>query len=213
MDTLFFIMSKLIWALIAPGTWLAAGLGLVVLGLGCGWPRLTQRAACATLGFVLLVSLVPVGQLLLRPLELRYPVAPPMPEPTGIIVLGGGEDIDRSAHWGRPELNDGADRFTAALALARRYPEARVLFTGGSGAVRDLGSAATGASVARDFFTDQGLAAARLILEPRARNTAENATRSFALINPEPDDHWVLLPAPFTCPAPWRVFLAQAGAG
>jgi uncharacterized SAM-binding protein YcdF (DUF218 family) len=136
---------------------------------------------------------VPVGQILLRPLESRYPVAPPMPVPAGIIVLGGGERIDSSARWGRPELNDGADRFTAALALAHRYPKARVIFTGGSGAVRDSGSAATGASVARDFFAEQGLAAERLILEPRSRNTTENASHSFALIRPGPGDHWELV--------------------
>lgn len=213
MDTLFFILSKLVWALIAPGTWLVVGLGLVVLGLWRGRPRLARRAAWATLGFVLLVSLVPVGQILLRPLESRYPVAPPMPVPAGIIVLGGGERIDSSARWGRPELNDGADRFTAALALAHRYPKARVIFTGGSGAVRDSGSAATGASVARDFFAEQGLAAERLILEPRSRNTTENASHSFALIRPGPGDHWVLVTSAFHMPRAMESFTRAGWSG
>ena len=35
------------------------------------------------------------------------------------------------------ELSEGGDRYTTALVLAKRHPEAVVVFTGGSGALRD----------------------------------------------------------------------------
>lgn len=200
MDTVFFILSKLAWGVLNPGTWLIFGLLTVVLGLWRGWLRMARIAAFATLAFVLLVSTVPVGEILLRPLETRYPVAPDMPVPDGIIVLGGGGNIARSAFWGRPELNDGADRFTAALALARQYPDAKVIFTGGSGALRDLGKPASGASVAQAFFSEQGLPAERLTLESASRNTAENAARSFEMIQPRPSQRWVLVTSAFHMP-------------
>lgn len=213
MDTLFFVLSKLAWTILNPGTWLAVGLALVVLALWRGWLRLARRAAILTLAFVLLVATLPVGQLLLRPLETRFPVAPDMPAPTGIIVLGGGEHIARSAYWRRPELNAAAERFTATMALARQYPGARIIFTGGSGALRDLGNKASGANVARAFFAEQGLDPDRLTLESRSRNTAENATRSFDLVRPDPSQRWVLITSAFHMPRAMASFTRAGWTG
>lgn len=200
MSTLFFILSKLVWAVLSPGTWLVMGLGLVILGLWRNWLRLARIAALLTLGFVLLVSLFPIGDLLLRPLEGRYPVAPTISAPRGIIVLGGGESIARSAFWGRPEMNDGAERFTAAMALARQYPDAQILFTGGNGALHDLGSMAPGADIAEMFFIEQGLPHEQLILEASSRNTVENATYSFDMVQPASTETWILVTSAFHMP-------------
>ncbi|MCL1629958.1 YdcF family protein [Roseibaca sp. V10] len=213
MNTLFFILSKLVWGALNPGTWLVIGLALVILGLWRGWLRLARGAALVTLCFVVLVSVVPIGQILLRPLETRYPVGPDMPAPTGIIVLGGGEHIARSAFWKRPELNNAAERFTATMALARQYPDARVIFTGGSGALGDLGNTVSGATVARAFFAEQGLDPDRLTLEGASRNTAENATRSFDLIQPEPSQRWVLITSAFHMPRAMNSFTRAGWTG
>lgn len=66
--------------------------------------------------------------------------------PAGIIILGGGEDARVMSVTGLPEVNDAADRFLAGLALARVYPGARLIFTGGSGSL--LGQSYSGADVA-----------------------------------------------------------------
>ena len=210
MNTLLFVLSKLLWAVLSPGTWLVVGLGLIILGLWRNWLRLARMAALLTLSFVLLVSLFPIGDLLLRPLEGRYPVAPTISAPDGIIVLGGGESIARSNFWGRPEMNDGAERFTAAIALARQYPDAQILFTGGSGALYDLNSMASGAAIAEIFFIEQGLPPERLMLEARSRNTSENATYSFDLVKPDPAEAWVLVTSAFHMPRAMASF-ARAG--
>lgn len=201
MDTLFFVLAKLVWALIAPGTWLVAGLILVLVALRRGRIGLARGVAAVLLGFVLVISTLPLGEALLRPLETRYPVAPALDDPTGIIVLGGGEHAARSDFWGRPELGEGAERFTAALALARQYPQARVLFTGGSGALRDIaGRALSGADVAAAVFAEQGLDPDRLVLERASRNTAENAIRSIDLVQPVAGERWVLITSAFHMP-------------
>jgi len=202
METLFFVASKLVWAAIAPGTWFLIGLALVLFGLWRGQLRLARGATVVMLLLVVLIGVLPVGAALLRPLESSYPVDPPLDAaPAGIIVLGGGESAARSAFWGRPELNEGADRFTAALALARRFPQARVLFTGGSGALRDVaGQALSGADVAEVFFVEQGLDPMRLMLESASRNTAENAVRSFELVRPGAEARWILVTSAFHMP-------------
>jgi len=180
---------------------------VVLFALWRGRGGLARAATAGLLVLVLAISVLPLGEVLLRPLETRYPVAPPLDDPTGIIVLGGAEQAARSAVWGRPETGEGAERFTAALALARQHPQARVLFTGGSGALRDIaGSSLSGADVAQAIFAEQGLAPGRLILERRSRNTAENAARSFALVRPARGERWVLVTSAFHMPRAMRSF-------
>src|SRR6202040_615900 len=96
----------------------------------------------ASLGRKLLVASVlllaicgfsPLGKLLLYPLESRFPPwDAARGAPDGIIVLGGSIDPDLSVAHGTPVVQAAADRIIAAAALARKYPNARVVFTGGN---------------------------------------------------------------------------------
>ena len=207
MDTLFFIASKLIGALLRPDTWIVIALGVIVFAL----IRQRRRVAlwCASLTLVSLVTLaiLPLGDLLLQPIERRYTANPPLSEVDGIIILGGGGDARASAYWDQMQFNDGGDRFAAALMLAQRFPEARLMFTGGSGALRDIaGASVSEASIAERFFIAQGIAPGRLLLESQSRNTAENARLSLALANPTPDDTWILVTSAFHMPRAMRSF-------
>jgi uncharacterized SAM-binding protein YcdF (DUF218 family) len=193
-DTLFFIASKILGVLVRAETWIILAAALGVIGAALNRRRLAVAAGATTLLALLSLTVLPLGDLLLEPIERRYPADPPVSEPAGIIILGGAEDVDASIHWGQAQLNEAADRFTAAVALARRFPRARVLFTGGSGALRDLaGSPHSEAALAERFFLDQGLDPARLLLEGASRNTAENARLSLQIANPQPGGEWLLI--------------------
>ena len=198
MDTLVYILSKLVGALLRPESWLIIGMGLALLALLRRRLRMAGFLLGLTFSATLLVAVFPLGELLLQPLEARYPSNPLLAQVDGIIVLGGGEDPSKSAFWGQPQLREGAERYTAALELARRYPQAQVLFAGGKGQLRDLaGGGVTEGSVAQAFFTAQGLAPERLILEQESRNTSENALHSLALAKPQPGQTWVLITSAF----------------
>lgn len=201
MDTLLFIISKLVGALIRPESWLIIATGLALLALLLRRLRLAGFVLGLTFIATVLLAIFPLGELLLQPLEARYPTNPPLEQVDGIIVLGGGEDPPKSAFWGQPQLREGAERYTAALELARRFPQARVLFAGGTGQLRDLaGTEVTEGSVAQAFFTAQGLAPERLVLEQASRNTSENASHSFALVQPQAGQTWVLVTSAFHMP-------------
>lgn len=209
MDTLFFVASKLIGALLRPDTWIVIALAAVVLALVFHRRRLALWLGSALLGALVTLSIFPLGDLLLQPIERTYPAQPVLDRVDGIIVLGGAEDARASAYWGQMQLNEGAERYTAALEMARRFPEARLLFTGGSGALRDLvGAEVSEAAMAERFFLGLGVAQERLLLEDRARNTAENARLSLALANPDPNESWVLVTSAFHMPRAMRSFEA-----
>jgi uncharacterized SAM-binding protein YcdF (DUF218 family) len=133
-----FVLSKLVWALVRPGNLLAMVLILGQLLRVSRRPRprrLGGRLSQAGVFTLAALTLLPLGQVTLRPLEERFP-QPDLPDRIdGIILLGGAIHTEMAADRGQPVLNNAAERITEFVALARRYPEARLVFTGGSGFV------------------------------------------------------------------------------
>lgn len=209
MDTTFFIAAKILGALLRAETWMVLALAVTVLALLLDRRRLALGVSAAGLMFLLLLTVLPLGHYVLAPLERSYPAGLSLRHVDGIIVLGGAEDAAASAHWGQTQINAAGERFTAALALARRFPAARVVFTGGSGALRDLtGADLSEAEAARRFFVEQGLDPARLVLEGASRNTAENAMLSLKVVRPQLDEVFVLVTSAFHMPRAVRSFEA-----
>ena len=205
MDTLFFWLSKAAWSLIAPGNLLLWLVLIAWVALLRGSTRWAKRLLGATAVGLVVMSSVPVGEWVLYPLEARFPANPTLPQRVdGIIVLGGGEDAVRSSAWQQPEVNSAAERFLASIALARRYPEAKLLFTSGSGLA--LNPDAKGSAVAKQLYESQGLDASRIVLEGESRNTFENAAYSKALVKPALGEVWVLVTSAFHMPRSLGVF-------
>jgi hypothetical protein len=130
MDTALFILGKLVGLAIRPDIWLTLGLGLTLWGLWRGRQSLARGAGGVTLAAMLGFGVLPLGDLMLRPLETQHPVAPDLAQIDGIVVLGGGEDAERSALWGQVQLGEGGERLTEGLRLARLHPEVTLVFTG-----------------------------------------------------------------------------------
>lgn len=197
MDTIFFIASKLFWTLTRPESWIVL---LLIAALYVS-PRSTDSAArgftIVGLVFILLVGLLPIGEMLMRPLENRFPADPAVIAPSGIIILGGGEDGKAMQATGLPGVNEAGDRFLFGMALARKYPDAAVLLTGGSGQI--LGEGISGAEIARHIFVGGAIEEARLRLEGQSRNTAENAVYSLAFVENRTGP-WILVTSAFHMP-------------
>ena len=105
----------------------------------------------------------------------------------------------------RSALDDSAERLTvAAEGLARRYPNARVLFSGGTGALmHDEGSEAPFAQRRTEGL---GIARDRILLEDRSRNTIENALYSKQIAQPKPGERWLLVTSAYHLPRAMGVF-------
>lgn len=205
MDTVFFIASKVVWAIISPDS-LIVLLGVSAwLALIFGWQKFSRRllSVCALL--LLVIGFLPVGEWLIAPLENRFAANAALPaQADGIIVLGGAISPYNSAAWGQPELGPGADRLTNFLYLASLYPSAQLVFTGGSGSVTE--QEFKEAEAARILFDQLGMADRAIIYESESRNTFENAENSKALLTPGPDEEWVLITSAFHMPRAIGVF-------
>ena len=103
-------------------------------------------------------------------------------------------------------LNEAAERLTAVAELARCYPDARIVFSGGSGAL--IYDEAAEAPFARRLLEGLGVARARITLEDRSRNTVENAVLSKAIAQP-PKSESMPIDSPIL--GPTRIPLIQLG--
>ena len=204
---MFFVVSKIVWFVVAP---LNALVFLFILGqvLGAtGWRRAGRTATWGALAGLLLVGFSPVGVLLMRPLEDRFPQPPAdLAAPTGIVVLGGSTDEVISAARDQVTIADAATRVTAAVELARRFPTARLVFSGGSGTL--LLRQRTEAEDTRRVWISMGVAPDRITTEDRSRNTDENARFTADLIRPKAGERWLLVTSAVHMPRAMGLFRA-----
>ena len=189
-----FALSKLAWALISPGSLLAF---LLVLGLVLGSaPRRcctrAGRVLCALVAVCYLaIAVLPVGEWALTPLENRDVFDPPE-DVAGIVVIGGDEQTGVTEARGMPVALDSMRRYVTFLDLSRRYPDAKLVFAGGSVYPRQ-NPRVLDSDVARDFMTDIGVPTDRMIFEKTSRNTWENAVLSADIVRPDPSQKWLLV--------------------
>jgi uncharacterized SAM-binding protein YcdF (DUF218 family) len=92
------------------------------------------------------------------------------------------------------------------VALARRFPEARIVFSGGSAELVPDGY--TEGAAARRFFRAMGIEDARVTIEEASRNTAENARLSAALVGARAGERWLLVTSAFHMPRAMGSFRA-----
>ena len=197
--SLFFILSKTLGALLLPTNFLI-GVGVVgAVLMVTRFAALGRKLVMASVLLLVVCGLSPLGTMLLYPLEQRFPPwDAARGAPDGIIVLGASIEADLSAAHGTPVVRSAPDRIIAAAALAHRYPNARIVFSGGSANL--LSNDAREADFAGAVFESLGIDKSRLIMERRSRNTLENAEFSKALVVPKEGERWLLVTSAFHMP-------------
>jgi uncharacterized SAM-binding protein YcdF (DUF218 family) len=204
---MFFILSKTIGFFSLPSN-LFISIGIVGLLLLC--TRFTRLASWLVVTSVVLIALAglsPLGNALILPLEQRFPPwGASRGPPDGIVVLGGAIWPDISAARGVVKLGDAAERITAAVELARRYPNARIVFAGGSNAV--VSDQIPEAPFAVQELVALGVARDRITADEQSRNTVENAVFSRLIANPKSGERWLLVTSAYHMPRAIGVFRA-----
>jgi len=176
-----FLFSKLVWVFGQP---LSVAFFLTVLGLLALSLRLRKSALLLSglSAVVLFVTLyTTVGNYLLQGLENRFPK--PAQDPDSLqcmIVLGGAFENEVNTARHGIEFNAAADRFIETLRLAQKFPQSRILISGGDGSIS--GHYEGDAAASARFFPLFGVARERLVEETTSRTTFENATNTKDLL-------------------------------
>jgi uncharacterized SAM-binding protein YcdF (DUF218 family) len=182
----FFPLAKLGWGVLQPSHLLLLLVLATAIALIAGRPRLGRSLAIATALLFIVFGVLPTGDWLARPLEDAYPRPAALPARVdGILDLGGGLGTDLLGQRHAPAAALSEARLVSTFELARRYPDARVVFSGGWGRHPDSVAAAY-------VFGQMGLDPRRLTLESRSRDTFENLLFSQRLVRPLRGQVWVL---------------------
>jgi uncharacterized SAM-binding protein YcdF (DUF218 family) len=183
---MFFILSKAVALLTIPSNLIVLN-GLAGLLL---WAIRFRRA-----GRVLAIAsavLFLLGGVLNHVLESRFPAwDPARGAPDGIVVLGGAISPELSRLYGEPAVNGNAGRIFALAKLARAYPNARIIYSGGDASLG--GDGPDEVQYLPPLLEYFGIARERVTLEARSRNTAENAAFSKEFARPKLGERWLLV--------------------
>ena len=155
-------------------------------------------------GLLVIVNIIPIAELLLLPLENRFPVpSVDSKRIDGIIVLGGSEEPQISFARKQYALNEGGERLISFASLAKRFPKARLIFSGGSGSLfKDNNESDS----ARLVFQELGMDISRIEFDTKSRNTYESAINIYQMVKPKYDENWILITSAFHMPRSVGVF-------
>jgi uncharacterized SAM-binding protein YcdF (DUF218 family) len=202
---MFFYVSKVLGFFAIPSNAVIL-VGLAgALMLRTRFARTGLQLTVASLLLFAVMGLSPLGNALIVPLEDRFPAWDhDRGAPHGIVILGGALSPDLSHARNEAALNEAAERFTVIADLARRYPDARIIFSGGSAAV--IFAEEPEATYALQLLQSFGVAPGRIVTEDKSRNTIENALFSKAIAQPKPGERWLLVTSAYHMPRSIGVF-------
>jgi uncharacterized SAM-binding protein YcdF (DUF218 family) len=204
---MFFILAKILGFFSMPSNVL---MSLGVIGVVLTATRFAPAGRRIVVTALILLGVAgwsPFGNAIILPLEQRFPPwDASRGAPAGIISLGGALDTVVSPARDEVALNEAAERMTAIAELARRFPNARIVFSGGSG--RIIYDGISEASLAARLFESFGIAKERIALEDKSRDTDENGRFTKELVQPKPGERWLLVTSAHHMPRAVGVFRA-----
>ncbi len=206
MSNLFFIASKTIGMAARAETWLLVVLAFAFLALWRGRIGFAKSLIFIAFAATLALTIYPLGSALIAPLESQYPSQPAVDHVDFIIVLGGDEDLAPYRRWGGLQLNTAGERFVAGLALARRFPQAKLVYTGGTSGLGDNTGHDDPSAMMVQAWVDLGVAPERIVVESASRNTAENAAMTRDLVKPSAEGVRLLVTSAAHMPRAMRSF-------
>lgn len=170
-----FLALKFLSHLLLPPAATLAGVTIGVAALVFGWRR--SGTAIVALAFVemIVLSLPPVADALMAPLERNARIAAAEARPccyAAILVLGGGVYPAMPPEVPAPHLTDGVDRVWQAARLFHAGVASRIIASGGR--MRVEGSRQSEAEAMRQILIDLGVPSGAIVLEDASENTIEN---------------------------------------
>jgi len=172
---MFFILSKIVGALLKPIFWI-----LLCLLLALWKNKWRKKLLIAS---VLMVFIFGSKYLVNQTLTTyEYPIKYLDKNDTfDCAVVLGGYSRNRLKN-GRLELNEAGDRLITALDLLRTGKVKRIILSGGDGSLYE--TRIDEANEVLVYLNEVGYDTAKITVEPNSKNTYENAVNSVALLKP-----------------------------
>ncbi|MGG5835579.1 envelope biogenesis factor ElyC [Huaxiibacter chinensis] len=169
---MLFTLKKYIGGMMLP---LPLLLSLIALGLLLVWFSRFQKSGKIIISFgwlmLLLLSLQPVADGLLRPIEDKYPTWQGKQKVEYVVVLGGGYTWDPNWAPSSNLINNSLPRLNEGIRLWMANPGSKMIFTGAAAKTNPVSTAEAGARVAESL----GVPRSAIITLDSPKDTEEEA--------------------------------------
>ena len=161
-----FYLSKILWLIINP-------LNIILLFIFSGIVvkiifknTLHKLFYFVAFIFFIIVAVIPTGEFMFYQLEKKFHTQSVLPsQVNGILILSGATIPQLTHEHNKIHLNGSVERLTESISLMQRYPNAKIIFAGGSGSI--FNQELTHADVARNFFEQLNINTEKIIFESR----------------------------------------------
>ena len=200
---MFFLLSKILWIVIN-------AFNVILALLMLGWMLLFKKPAAGKrlIGMGLLIIFFAGSGLLpgimMRSLENRIPAGTIPSKINGVIVLAGMVNME-SSRKGLIELTEQSDRIIEGIIMLQKYPEAKLIITGGSGYLKQ-GENLKEADYLKKLAISLGVNEERILIERNSRNTHEHAVALAKILRAKEGGQWVLITSAFHMPRSFGCF-------
>ncbi|MDR0807369.1 MAG: envelope biogenesis factor ElyC [Enterobacteriaceae bacterium] len=202
---MLFFLKKMISGLLLPLPFLLLLMAIALLLLWLTrWQKSAKVLLTASWLCLLLLSLQPVADRLLMPLENRYPTYREKTPVDYIVVLGGGYTYNPD--W-TPSSNlfpNSLPRVTEGVRLYREHPNAKMIFTGAEAISNPLSNAKVASMVAESL----GVPQQDIIILSQPKDTIEEAQAVAAIIKENNQKTMLLVTSANHLPRAMRIFQA-----
>lgn len=175
-----FVVTKLIAWLLEPLNWYLLLCVTALVALYYKKKRLVVGCLTAVVVCFVVIGFTQLASSLLGIYENAYHKPTNINNLQGVVVLGGGIDPLISQTHNEIALTNGSERLFALARFAKKYPNAQLVYTGGSGYL--LHQQTKEAYHVHQFLDQLGITDTQLLLETDSRTTYENARNSKALL-------------------------------
>lgn len=180
---MLFILKKIIGGLLLPLPFLLLVIGVAILLLWFSrWQKTGKALLTAGWMILLLLSLQPVADSLLKPIENTYPTWRGGERVNYIVVLGGGYTWNPEWAPSSNLINNSLPRLTEGVRLWQANPGAKIIFTGAPAMTNSVSTAEAGARVAQSLGVPRG----DIITLDSPKDTQEEASAVLKEIGQQP---------------------------
>jgi uncharacterized SAM-binding protein YcdF (DUF218 family) len=202
-DTISFYLSKILWAFFSPAHFVVILFLLSFFVIKSPFFKTFVRGFAGL--FLCLALLFPIGDWALVPLETCTAEHGMPMRVDGVIVLGGGVNIRVSDSRNAIAFNDSSERIIAMLKLIKQYPNAQIVYTGGSSSLKHTEKGE--ADYVKQFLEDYGLNTANMAFQNKSRNTFEDAMLTQNMYGVLPKQNWLLVTSAYHMPRTLGLFM------
>jgi len=169
---MLFTLKKVLGGMMLP---LPLLLLLIAFGIALLWFSRFQRTGklCVSLGWLLLLllSLQPVADSLLKPIEDKYPTWRGEKRVQYVVVLGGGYTWNPDWAPSSNLINNSLPRLTEGIRLWYENPGSKLIFTGAAAKTNPVSTAEAGARVAESLV----IQSSEILVLDKPKDTEEEA--------------------------------------